>query len=145
MATSVKTYNADQVVVTFAGITISEKGEDEFVRIRRNSVAFELTMGVDGAGVREQQNNDSAQIEIVLLATSRVNGLLTAVHLADKASKNGAGVAPFSCTDKNALAELHFAEEAWIRAEPEVTYARGVGERTWILETDALRSVHSGH
>lgn len=140
------THNANQVIATFAGITMSELGKDEFVRIKRRSPAFNLTMGVDGKrGVRETTNDDSATIEVILLATSPVNKLLSAVHAADKASKNGAGVAPFQVIDLNSDAELHHAQAAWISAEPEVTYARGVGERVWVFETDNLTSVHSGH
>jgi hypothetical protein len=142
-----KTYNAQQVIVTFAGIPMSEYGEDEFVRIKRSAPAFELTMGVDGKGTRNQRTDDSATIEVVLMATSPVNAMLTAVHAADKASKNGAGVAPLSIRDANSAggAELHFAAQAWISAEPEVTYKRGVAERVWTFMTDSLSSVHAGH
>jgi hypothetical protein len=142
-----KTYNANQVIVSFAGIAMSEYGEDEFVRIKRTTPAYGLTMSVDGKGTREQNNDDSATIEVVLMATSPVNALLTAVHAADKASKNGAGVAPLSIRDVNSAggAELHFAAQAWISAEPEVTYKRGVAERVWQFMTDSLSSVHAGH
>lgn len=139
------THNANQVVVTFAGITMSELGQDEFVRIKRRTPAFGLTMSVDGKGAREQSNDDSATIEVTLLATSKVNALLTAVHKADKASKNGQGIAPLAVRDLNSETELHFAQEAWIAEEPEVTYKRGVAERTWKFETDSLSSVHGGH
>lgn len=139
------TYNANQVVAIFAGITMSELGADEFVRIKRNQPAFALTMSVDGKGTREQNNDDSAKIEIVLMATSKVNAQLTAVHAADKASKNGAGVGALVIKDLNSDTELHAAEQAWISTEPEVTFKRGVGERVWVFETDKLRSVHGGH
>jgi hypothetical protein len=142
---AVKTYNADQVKVSFAGIVMHETGADAFVSIKRNAGAFELTMSGDGKGVREQQNNESAQISVTLLMTSSCNALLTAVLAGDKASKNGAGVAPLSVKDLNSDLEMHFAEEAWIRAEPDVTFARGCGERVWVFETDRLRSVHGGH
>lgn len=139
------TYNADQVLVQWAGITMSEKGKDEFVRIKRKSAGFTMTVGVDGATVREQNNDDSASVEVILLATSPVNKLLTARYEADKASKNGAGIAPLQINDLNSDEELHFAEEAWISTVPEVTYARGVGERVWVIETGKLRQVFGGH
>lgn len=139
------TYNANQVVVNYAGITMSELGTDEFVRVKRSTAAFSLTMSVDGKGTFEQQNDDSATIEVVLMATSKVNALLTAVHAADKASKNGAGLAPLSIRDLNSDSELHFAERARITAEPEVTFKRGVAERVWTFMTDSLKSVHGGH
>ena len=139
------THNANQVVATYAGIVMSELGTDEFVRIKRNSPAFNLTMSVDGKGTYEQTNDDSATIEVILMATSPVNALLTAVHAADKASKNGAGLAPLQIKDLNSDTELHFAEQARIVAEPEVTYKRGVGERIWTFKTESLKSVHGGH
>lgn len=142
---AVKTYNANQVVVSFAGINMSELGEDEFVRIKRSTPAFGLTMSVDGKGTREQNNDDSATIEVVLMATSKVNVLLTAVHAGDKASKNGAGIAPLVIKDLNSDTELHRAPQAWISEEPEVTFARGVKERVWKFMTDSLQSVHGGH
>jgi hypothetical protein len=142
-----KTYNARQVIVTFAGITMSELGSDEFVRIKRTTPAFGLTMSVDGKGTREQNNDKSATIEVILLATSPVNALLTAVHAADTASPNGAGIAPLQIIDLNSKnkSELHHARQAWISAEPEVTFKRGVGERVWVFMTDELISVHGGH
>lgn len=139
------TYNANQVVVTFAGIPMSEFGEDEFVRIKRNNPAFGLTMSVDGKGTREQNNDDSAVIEVILLATSPINAMLTAVHLGDRASKNGAGIAPLVVKDLNSESEIHRAPQAWISAEPEVTFKRGVAERVWTFHTDSLQSVHGGH
>lgn len=140
-----KTYNANQVIVTFAGITMRELGADEFVRVKRTTPAFGLTMSVDGKGTREQSNDGSATIEVILLATSSINALLTAVHAADRASKNGAGIAPLQIVDLNSNGELHIAEQAWISAEPEVTFKRGVSERVWVFMTDNLRSVHGGH
>ena len=139
------TYNADQVLVQFAGVTITEKGKDEFVRIKRTTAAFTKTVGVDGKVVREQTNDDSATVEVICMATSPVNKTLTAIHEGDKASKNGAGIAPLSIQDLNSDEELHFAEEAWIAAVPEVTYARGVGERVWSIECSRLRQVFGGH
>jgi hypothetical protein len=139
------TYNADQVLVQFAGITMSEKGKDEFVRIKRTTPAFTKTVGVDGKVVREQTNDDSATVEVILMATSPINDLLTAVHEGDKASKNGAGIAPLHIKDLNSDKELHFAEEAWISTVPEVTFARGVGERVWAIEVARLRQVFGGH
>jgi len=139
------THNANQVIVTFAGIEMRELGKDEFVRIKRRTPAFGTTVGVDGKAVREQNNDDSATMEVILMATSPTNKLLTAVHEGDKASKNGAGIAPFQVNDLNSDEELHFAEEAWISTVPEVTYARGVGERVWVFETGKLRSVFGGH
>lgn len=143
----VKTYNANQVIAVFAGITMSELGTDEFIRIKRTNPAFGLTMSVDGKGTREQNNDDSATIEIVLMHTSPANAALTAIHALDKASKNGSGVAPLSIRDVNSAggAELHFAAQAWISAEPEVTFKRGVAEKVWTLMTDSLASVHAGH
>lgn len=139
------TYNADQVIFTFAGIAASEMGEDQFVEIERMTAAFTSKASVDGSVVREQTNDDRAKVSVHLLATSKVNGLWSAVHAADKASKNGKGVAPLSVSDKNAKAELHFAEQAWIAEEPKVTFARGVGERVWVFECASLKSVHSGY
>jgi hypothetical protein len=139
------TYNANQVLVQWAGITMSEKGKDEFVRIKRRTTAFTTTVGVDGKPVREQNNDDSATIEVLLMATSPVNKTLWERHEADKASANGAGIAPLSIKDLNSNEELHFAEESWISTVPEVTYARGVGERVWVIETGKLRQVFGGH
>ncbi|HEV7717119.1 MAG TPA: phage protein [Steroidobacteraceae bacterium] len=142
-----KTYNANQVIVTFAGIEMKELGEDEFVRIKRNKPAYELTMSVDGKGVREQNNDASAQIDVILLHTSIVNAQLTVLHDLDKVSKNGSGQAVLKIIDlnSNAKTELHLAPSAWIREEPEVTFARGVKEKIWKFETDKLVSFHGGH
>lgn len=144
MPGAVKTYSAAQVMVMFAGIRMTETGEDEFVRIKRNKPAFELKMSCDGYGVREQSSDDSAQMEVILLATSSINLLLTGIHAADKFGSYGKGIAPFIIKDLNSTLELHFAAETWIREEPGVTYARGVNERIWTFETDQLSSVHAG-
>lgn len=142
---AVKTYNANRVKVIFAGIPMSELGKDEFVRVKYNADAYELSMSVDGKGVRERSNNGSATIEVILLATSTINALLTAVYQGDLAAPNGAGIAPLSIRDLNSDAEFHFAAEAFISKQPDASWARGVGERVWTFQTDDLISVHAGH
>ena len=145
MTTATKTYNAEQVSMSFGGVTASEYGADTFIEIERLTAAFTSKIGVDGSVVREQLNDDRTKVTVHLLATSKVNALWTGIHFADKASKNGKGVAPLSIMDKNAKAELHFAEQAWIAEEPKVTFARGVEERVWTFECASLKSLHSGY
>jgi hypothetical protein len=141
---AVKTHNANRVKVIWGGITMQELGKDEFLRIKFNADDYSLAMSVDGQGTRERSNDGSATMEVILLATSATNRLLTAARQTGLALPNGI-IAPFSARDLNSDAELHFGAETWIKKQPDRSWARGVSELIWTFETDAMDSFHAGH
>jgi hypothetical protein len=140
-----KTYNAGQVSMVFAGIPISGLADGTFVTIAPNTDSFALTIGADGEGVRAKTNNRSGRVTFTILQSSEANDLLSALHNLDAApGTNGDGIGPLIVKD-NSGRTLVTAEKAWIVKTPDAEFAREASTREWIIESDALLSFHGGN
>jgi hypothetical protein len=141
----VKTYGPDEVSLILAGIPLNQGWADgTFCRIAYNSDAFSLKVGTDGESVRTKSNDRSARISVILMQSSSVNDLLSALHNLDINSPGGAGVGPFLCKD-NSGRSMYLAEKAWIVKPPDAEYGREAGTREWIIETGNLQSFVGGN
>jgi hypothetical protein len=126
-----KTYNADEVKISIAGIPINSGYADgEFLRIERDTPAFEDVVGTDGEVTRSKTKDNRATATLLLMQTSDGNNLLSALHNTDKASPGGAGVGPFLVEDLNGLT-IHEAAECWVQGSAPSTYDRTPTAREW--------------
>lgn len=85
----VKTYAADEMIVTFGPVVMSEFGPDSLVTVEMNEDLFTLQMGADGRGVRSKTSNRSARITVTLMQSSASNDLLSAIAQLDSQSNEG--------------------------------------------------------
>lgn len=136
----VLTFNPENVVVLLGGIPLKGFGPETFIKIAYNEDSVALKVGNDGAAIRSLNPNRSATIELTVLEGSLADLELNALWLADRAS--GAGAVPFAVNDP-ASGTSHAAETAWVKKPPETSYGKSPDDKTWILETDRLASIHS--
>jgi len=130
---SVKIYNSDQAICTFAGIPIlTGKADGTWLTVAPVSDTFDDASGADGEVVRSNNNDKRHTVTITLLQSSVANSLLASLHVIDKSSTGGGGVGPFSLTDLNGT-EVFVAGKAWIKRGPDLEHAKAVSNRVWIL------------
>lgn len=134
-----KTYDPDNVVITFANQPIKGFADGSFLVIEPTKEAFTVVEGADGEVVRTKTSSKIDSIRIVLMSTSDSNDVLSAIHELDKQAPNGAGIAPFGVADLSGRF-LYAAPEAWIEKAPTADFGREAGPREWVLKgVDAQR------
>lgn len=144
MQRPLKTYDAGEVAVIFAGSPITGGADGDFVSIEQNEDSFALVMGSDGEGARSKSNNRSARITITVLSTSAANAFLSALHNTDIRTANGDGIAPLLIKDNSGFS-LYTADKAWIVKPPTAAFSREIGTREWVLETHDLINNTAGN
>ena len=139
---AVKTYDPSQVAIIIGGFPVTGFADGSFVTVERNEDAFALYVGTDGEGTRAKSNNKSGRITITLAQSSDSNAVLSGFAQADELSNSG--VVPVLVKD-NSGQSLHSAETAWIVKAANSEYAREVGTREWVIETDVLVTLPAGN
>lgn len=137
-----KTYDPKSVSLIVGGVPISGFADGSFIRVRRNSDAFSLSMGADGEGTRVKSNDKSGQIEVELAQSSLSNQFLSNLALADEL--NNAGIVAVLLKDGSG-SSLHGAEQMYVKKTPDSDYAKDATSRVWILETDNLQNYIGGN
>lgn len=94
--------------------------------------AFADEVGVDGHVVRYRTGENRANLTLVVKGSSEENAKLSAIHAADLASTNGAGVIPVLVRDQNGTT-LFATDKAWIKGRPTKTAAAAPGDVTWVI------------
>ena len=128
---AVKTYNADEVVVSFGGLILSGWGDGEFLAVEYDEDAWTTTVGSDGEVARARSNNDVATATVTLLQTSDSNADLNALALRDK--RDGSAALPFIAKDLKGNVVVS-SEDAWIQKQPSMNYDREVTGRDWVFK-----------
>lgn len=124
-------YDLNAVDVILAGIALKD-GLTSF-EIAPTGPAFATEAGADGHVVRYATHEKRAMCNIVLKGSSEENAKLSALHAADVAATNGAGVVPFMLRDNNGTT-LVATDKAWIVGLPTKTMAAAPGDVTWVVE-----------
>lgn len=134
MGYDLKTYDSNEVSVTFAGRSIDTgRADGDFYTSEYNAETFTRKAGADGEQTRSKTNDRSATIKIKVMQTSDGHKLLMQLHELALASENGNDVAALEVNDlSGGLVER--AAKAWIKKPPAATYGREAGEREWELE-----------
>lgn len=134
-----KNIDPKKVVVTFGEQNIGGWADGEFISVAF-SEAFSKVVGADGEATRVMSNDDSAEVTITLMQSSKSNDYLTQKYLIDRAS--GVAVLPFTVTNLLGT-EIIAAAEAWVAKLPDVKYSKGAETRAWTLHL-AKAIVHIG-
>jgi hypothetical protein len=143
-AGDLKVYDPDQIRVNLAGLPLSGWADGEFVRIERESDAFDDVVGTDGEVTRSKTNDHRATVTLRLMQSSDSNDLLSSLYNLDRNSPNGAGVGPLLIRDAGGRS-LFVAEKAWIRRPPDVVFDRTATEREWVIRCANLIETHGGN
>ena len=139
---SVKTYNAAEVLVTLAGISVEGKADGTFLTIGRDNPAFTSGTGSDGEGWRAKSNDKSGTAVFTVLQTSAANDALSALAALDEAS--GDGIGPLLVKDISGRS-LYEAETVWLEKVADSEFAREQSNREWTAKTDNLSVFVGGH
>lgn len=132
-------YDSNEVSVTLGGRAIDGgRAAGKFVSTAFESEVFKTTPTADGPVVRSKINNESATIKLTVLQTSPAHALLTELHAAARASRNGDDIMAFEIRDLNGGGLKESAARCWIEKAPDNDYGAEAGEREWTLKTDRL-------
>lgn len=138
------TYQFDQVTCAFGPILMDGFQDGEGIEIEQNQPTFTTHVGADGKVTRAKTLDRTATVRINLMQTSAQNDALSAIHIADRDTPNGAGILPLYIRDRNGRS-LHTAPEAWIQKAPDSTYDRTPTVRVWELGVAFLENFVGGN
>lgn len=142
---SFKTYDADQVSITIAGLLIdSGYADGEFLRIEQESDDFTDVVGTDGEVTRSKTRDKRATVTILLMQSSSGNALLSTLNNLDVNAPNGAGVGAFLVRDRQGTS-VYRADECWVQKPPDVSFDREATSREWTLRVANLQRVDGGN
>lgn len=126
-----KQYDPDLVDAIFGVLPIDGFGEDDVIEVTYDEAFFTIKKGVkSGTITRSKNKNVTAEIKIILQASSRANAALSAIFALDMAKDGGAGVSTFTIRDRNGTS-LFLAGEAWIETPAAPAHGKESKERTW--------------
>jgi len=128
---AVRTYDPKDVSILVGGVPIKGFADGEFVRVNKKSDAFTLVVGSDGVVSRAASNDNTGEMVIMLSQTSPSNDTLSALHLADLATKSG--VVPILITD-NSGRSVYVSAFGWIRKLPDSSFGKDITNREWNLD-----------
>jgi len=140
-----KIYDADQVAIIIAGRPLLGGFADgEFVRIERESPAFDDVVGTDGEVSRSKTNDNRATVTVLLMQTSDSNAILSALHNQDKIATGGSGVGPLVIKDLQGTT-LYASGECWVRSTPNASFDRTATSREWEIRVANLQDFTGGN
>jgi len=128
-------YDPKNVSLIVGGKIISGFSDGTSINVMRNEQSWTLKVGVDGEGTRAKNNNKSGKFEIELMQSSSSNDDLSGFLTADELS--GSGAVPIYLRDNNGTT-LASCLTGWVQKWPDSQFAKEVGPRKWIMETNEL-------
>ena len=137
-----KTYSPDQVTLSINGKIITGYAEGTFITVSRDEDSFMKKVGSDGEVARAANANRSGTVVVTLMQTSSGNDALSALLLADEATRAGIGALIMK---DNSGATLAFGSDAWVRKAADVVMGKEVESREWTLDIGRLEVFVGGN
>lgn len=141
---TLRSYNSNNISISFAGIDFSEFADGNFLEIAYDSDQFTSVVGTDGTVSRSKTNDKRATITIRLMQTSPTNDVLSALANVDLLTDGGSGVGAFLVTDSQGTTLLSSAN-CWISKFADINYGREAQERAWTFQCDDLQAFIGGN
>lgn len=132
---TVRTYDPKEVHIIIGGFEMTGFADGTFLVIVRDDDAFTKVNGADGETSRAKSNNKGGSATLSLQQTSPSNDILSGIALADELSNSG--VVPVIVNDSLGTTVL-FSGEGWIKKPAEVTFAKEIGNRDWVLDLASM-------
>lgn len=138
-------YDPKLYTLVVAAIPIPTKGyaDGEFIKLERAAQAYTKKVGTDGSVTRVRVHDKSATCTFTTMQEAEINSVLSALHLSDLNSDNGAGIGPFVLKNRNGLT-VHAGKNCWIAKLPDVVLDKDVTARAWMIDIDELESFEGG-
>jgi hypothetical protein len=131
-----KVYDSESVKLIAVGVLVSEGRGKTFVKVSQDEASFGTVVGTDGSVVRYAMRNPVHTVEVTLLRSSKHNAQFSALHAADCAAKNGAGVGVFALEDLGG-STIMASPHCWISKPADWEAGQEMGECTWTLQCEA--------
>ena len=129
---TVRTYDPNQIIVSYDGVPLVGFAEGTFVTIKRSGDLFTKVRGADGGVDRVNNNNFDFEVSIHLKQVSPSNAVLSLAASADQLSNAGTGI--LLIKDNNG-STLFTAAQAWVKKDPDVSYSDKMESREWTFDT----------
>lgn len=133
------TYDPAKVIATFDTIIFSGFIDGDFISAKFDEARYFKLKGTDGEVGRSRNPSRSGVIEVTLMSTSPVNGLMSDLFIPSGVSK----VAPFTINDLRGNS-LIFSAKSWVSSIPDFSRGMEVGEVKWTFDCAALDMYHGG-
>lgn len=125
---ALKVYDIKECSLNLGGIDISE-GLVSFA-CNPEGPAFEDEISADGQVTRHATHECRVTCVLTLKGSSSENEKLSAIHAADVAVANGAGVFVLSFSDEQG-ASILLTDQAWVRGMASKEFAAAPGDVAW--------------
>lgn len=129
---TVRTYDPNQVIVSFMGVPLVGFAEGSIVSIKRDGDLFTKVKGADGGIDRVNNNNFAFEVTVSLKQVSPSNEVLSLAASADQLSNAGTGI--LLVKDNNGMT-LFTAAQAWVKKDPDVAFTDKLETREWTFDT----------
>lgn len=131
-------FNFKEVTSSINGVLCEGFAEgDDVIDVTPNSELSALTVGADGEAAVSALNDESAEIKMKFLQTSKMNDVLSALA-ASRARF------PFVLKDNNGTS-IAVAETCWVKKKPNLTMGSKQNSREWLLETGSMNTFVGGN
>lgn len=130
-----RTYSPKDVSVSFNGYDLKGYAEDEFINVTFNGDAATPVVGNDGTVSRAMNPDQSGTVTLTLKSTSPSNDVLSGLAIKDRIDGSVVGVLMIR---DNKGTTLVLGKDAWVQKQPDVAFAREVGNRAWIFTVGTM-------
>lgn len=131
---SVRTYDPNDISMSFFGYPITGFMEGSFITVERDTETFTKVTGV-GDVSRTRSHNKGGRITFTLMQTAPANDYLGALLAADEISKNVIG--PCIIKD-NSGNSTYVATESWLVTQPTGEFATDQTARSYTIDVSDL-------
>lgn len=139
---SFASYDASQVIVTFAGSIISGYADGTFVTVEFDEQQYNKVTGADGLTQRSKTGNYAGSVSITLLNGSASNDVLSVAWNSDRVNNSGKGALLVKDLSGRTLWQ---AKNAWVRQMPSQGFGKDAENREWVMDCDALSGQAGGN
>lgn len=139
---SFASYDASQVIVTFAGSIISGYADGTFVMIEFDEQQYNKVTGADGLTQRSKTGNYAGSVTITLMNGSASNDVLSVAWNTDRVSNSGKGALLVKDLSGRTLWQ---AKNAWVRQMPSQGFGKDAENREWVMDCDELSGQSGGN
>ena len=142
-----KIYNANEVMISIAGIPIHKTGgyaDGEFLRIEKEADDVADYVGTDGEVTASLGNDQRHDVTIILAQSSDSNDLLSALRNKMIATKMRQGVGAFLVQDMSGRT-LFSAPQCYVKKPPSAAFGRETSTREWPIRVPNMTRFDGGN
>jgi len=137
----VKTFDLTEVNMMVGTLPISGFQDGDAMTWEPAEDLYNMVSGADGEVARSRTNNKSGTLTFNLLYSSDANAVFQ--QMLDDDENNNTGIRTILIEDLRGGFRL-VAGQAWVQAQPPVTFSKEMGTREWVLGVGRAQITHAG-